>query len=64
MTQGINLPDYFGCEHCPAGKHYHGQLCNEFQAAGRCRADTLRLAIERGAVQIHLHVGPAGLLGG
>jgi hypothetical protein len=63
IDNSINLPDYFSCSDCPAGKYHHGGKCDEFQRAGRCRAVMLAKALEAGRVQIHLHI-PVGRLPG
>jgi len=69
IDQSIRLPDYFGCSNCVVYLNRHvmpfvdtadGKACKQAQAAGRCRADTLRQAIAAGAVQIHI-VLPVGV---
>lgn len=52
------------CRDCPAGKYHYGGLCDQFQRAGRCRAEMLGQALRNGSVQIHLHIAAPGLLPG
>lgn len=55
IDQSIKMPDYFSCHNC-AAKAWAGEMCAEFQAAGRCRADMLRQALQSGAVQVVLYL--------
>lgn len=65
IDQSVRLPDYFGCQGCPAsGYSPQDGYCDRFQRAGRCRAALLGQAVAAGAVQIHLHVAPAALQAG
>lgn len=73
IDQSINLPDFFGCGNCVVVKNARlipfselsgGGACRQMQEAGRCRAEALRLALQSGAVQIHLHVSGDRLLPG
>jgi hypothetical protein len=58
IDQSIKMPDYFSCNEC-AAKPWQGERCDEFQAAGRCRAAMLGQALQSGAVQVTLYL-PVG----
>lgn len=55
IDQSIKMSDYFSCNECTA-RHWQGEKCAEFQAAGRCRAEMLGRALQSGAVRVVLYL--------
>jgi hypothetical protein len=56
VDQSINLPDFFSCNNCRAGKLIGSDLCRELRSEDLCAKQMLADALRSGAVRIQLYI--------